>query len=184
MKDVTSNQKIVLAACGIAIMTLIGAGIVYATHMTPDPISTVNDPITSSTAGPKQTTTPTPNAAPKANKAVAAPAPKSYAPPVCTDTPIPYKTTYENVTYLSPGQTTTFGGTDGKLTTCVYAAGLGLSPSTQRLNPLDKVVRVGVTASAPAPPPDTKISYQQAQMNCARFGGSSAYDQCMKAYGW
>ena len=108
---------------------------------------------------------------------VATPYPKD----VCVDTPVAYKTTYESVNYLKPGETTTYGGIDGKSTTCT---GGGLRPTTYQLNPVDKVIRVGIAAPTPTSPTDNRIPLQQAQMNCARFNGSSAYVVCMNSYGY
>lgn len=81
--------------------------------------------------------------------ATATPAPKAptpvykpYVAPVCTKTPIPYKTTTTEVSYLYVGETQSYGGTDGYTETCT-ADSTGYKPPDFTIPPYDKTTYVG-----------------------------------------
>jgi hypothetical protein len=112
----------------------------------------------------------------------------SYIPSVCTKMTIPYHTSYKNVTYLSVGQTSEFGGENGYREACTPDSN-GYRPSDIVVQPFDKTVYVGTSSPSPAPtatpPASNTMSYSQAYSialnNCAQFGNSSAYEVCISA---
>lgn len=67
---------------------------------------------------------------------------KPYVSSVCTKTPIPYKTSYTNASFLPVGETTTVGGTDGYTQTCT-ADSTGYKPLDITVKSNDKTVWVG-----------------------------------------
>lgn len=70
------------------------------------------------------------------------PKPKPYVASVCTKKTIPYKTKYENVSYLYVGETDSYGGTNGYTETCT-ADSTGYKPADFTSQPFDKTVLVG-----------------------------------------
>lgn len=79
-----------------------------------------------------------------------APVQKPYVASVCTKTPIPYQTTYENVSYLYVGETSSYGGYEGYTSTCT-ADSEGYTPPSYTISPIDKTVLVGTK-----PKPETE----------------------------
>lgn len=67
---------------------------------------------------------------------------KPYVASVCTKTPIPYKTTYEERSYMYVGETTSWGGYEGYTSTCTSDSE-GYTPPSYTIQPIDKTVLVG-----------------------------------------
>lgn len=70
------------------------------------------------------------------------PAPKPYVASKCTKTVIPYKTVYEEVSYMYVGETSSYGGYDGYIESCT-ADSTGYKPPDYKSSPIDKTVLVG-----------------------------------------
>lgn len=69
--------------------------------------------------------------------------PEPYKPPVCKKTPIPFKTVYEEVTWLDPGETESFSdGIDGYIEKC-SADSTGYKPPDFKIEPYDKTIYIG-----------------------------------------
>lgn len=67
---------------------------------------------------------------------------KPYVAPVCTKTPIPYETVYEDVNYMFEGETSSYGGYEGYTQTCT-ADSTGYKPQDYTISPISKTVLVG-----------------------------------------
>lgn len=108
-----------------------------------------------------------------------------YVAGVCTETVIPYNTTYVDDPIFPVGTQQSYGGTNGKKVTCTNdSTGYNNSYSTE---PYDKTIYVGTKVATPPPAPQpTGISYEYAQSSCGALGtgGTSAFEQCMHAYGF
>lgn len=108
---------------------------------------------------------------------------KPYTAPVCVTLPIPYKTEYKNVSYLSVGQTQTTGGFDGYTKTCT-ADSTGYKPQDITLNAYDKTVYVGTyQSSSSTGQTGSTTTREQRIASCIQYiqrlsPGSSAYQQC------
>lgn len=164
----------------VAILVSVIAVIVHAAISPDDSGLHTGDAVQSSASTTKPASTSSPTAQ-KPNEAKSTPSLKSYTPPVCTKVPIPYTTTYVNVTYLSPGQTQSTGGVDGYRDSCT-ASSTGYKPADAVLQPYNKIIYVGVAAAAPPAPTYSYADVMQiARNNCARFNGSSAYEACIQA---
>jgi len=75
-----------------------------------------------------------------------------YIAPVCTRTVLPYSTSYQDVSYMDVGQTSSLGGTDGWTQTCT-ADSTGWKPTDITYSPYNKVVYVGTRQPATVPTP-------------------------------
>lgn len=91
----------------------------------------------------------TPNNQPSSSNS--APKQKPYVASVCTKTPIPYKTTYEESSYMYMGETTSWGGYGGYISTCT-ADSEGYTPPSYTIQPIDKTVIVGTKPKPETPP--------------------------------
>lgn len=126
---------------------------------------------------------------------------RPYIPPNCSTIDIPYSTTYQNVSYLTSGQTQSSGGFNGYKVTCT-AGSTGYIPSGYTIQPINKVVYGGTgtstvstnnsaTTSAMAREKCTSdYSRAKAQIIMANAGNSSAmeylnvlYAQCLSRAG-
>lgn len=120
---------------------------------------------------------------------------KAYVSPVCTKATIPYKTTYKYVSYLSAGETQSYGGVDGWTQSCT-ADSTGYKPADITDPPYNKTVYIG-TGKAPSSTYSSSSSYSPrysqaeatrlAQQNCNAILGvhgaadSSAMQPCIEA---
>lgn len=96
----------------------------------------------------------------------------------CKTTVLPHGTKYEDNPYLDKGQTKTYPGSDGKEEYCSYQGGPW--KLEYRIEPYDTVVQEGTYEASPS----GGVTYDEARQRCARFSGTSAFDQCMYEYGW
>ena len=123
-----------------------------------------------------------------------------YIPSNCSKTPIPYSTSYQNVTYLSPGVTSSYGGYDGYKVTCSADSTGSILPG-YTIQPINKVVYVGTgSASTPSGPSQSSQARQKcisdynaaiAQLRLGNAMNSSAkayldqlYAQCLSRAGY
>jgi hypothetical protein len=126
---------------------------------------------------------------------------RPYTPPNCSTADIPYSTTYQNVSYLTTGQTQSSGGFNGYKVTCTTGSS-GISPTGYTIQPINKIVYVGTgtsttdtsnTAAASAAAREKCISdysRAKAQIVMGNAGNSSAmeylnqlYAQCLSRAG-
>jgi hypothetical protein len=105
----------------------------------------------------------------------------SYQAPICTYRSIPYKTVYQNASWIDAGKTQEFSGMNGQEKICNPANG-GAPTITTVYAPYDKKIYVGTyvkpTYSTVTP------TYNPAPKNysiCNQFSGSSAFEQCVYA---
>lgn len=173
-------------------MIVIGTPFAYAayksTHRTDSPSTGVSKPSNSqvSPSASQQSTPVTPPPAKSANTKPGAStgAIKPYIAGVCTRTPIPYETIYTNTYTLPKGQSEVHSpGKAGYTNTCT-ADSQGHTWSDLPVPSVPEVIYVGV--ANPTTPPSGGISYQEAQSSCLALGtgDSSAFEQCMHAYGY
>ena len=101
-----------------------------------------------------------------------------YIAPVCTRTVLPYSTSYQDVSYMDVGQTSSLGGTDGWTRTCT-ADSLGWKPTDITYPPYDKVVYVGTRQPATAPTPTPTPTYSPSQNYAAKNTCDAQYAQAM-----
>lgn len=104
----------------------------------------------------------------------------------CTRTTIPFNTEYQDSYSLFVGESKVlYQGKNGYVDKCTPDSG-GRPVSDTTVPPVTKVVLVGTKPQSSSPPPSQGISYEQAQSNCLAQGtsGTSAYEQCMDAYGY
>ncbi len=125
----------------------------------------------------------------------------AYIPSNCSQIPIPFTTSFQNVTYLSEGQTQSSGGYDGYKVICT-ASSSGFKPSDYTIQPINKITYVGIGTSYSSPDNSAAISaaarqkctsdynYAKAQIGMAGAGDSSAmvqlnalYTQCLNRAG-
>jgi hypothetical protein len=141
---------------------------------------------TQTSAAPTSTVSPTPAAKPSG-------ATSSSAGKVCTTTPTPYGTVYKDDPNTNKGRQWQIGGMEGWVNTCSVNG--GASYVAWSIPPIDTIVYVGTyvaptytstTPTAPTTPTSPGISEAAAQTSCIALGtsGTSAYDQCMHAYGY
>jgi hypothetical protein len=145
------------------------------------------------TQNPQPTLRPTESATRTATPAAVAPTPtlptpaptrtyrSSYKAPICTYRNIPYKTVYQNASWIDAGKTQEFSGMNGQEKICNPATG-GAPTVTTVYAPYDKKIYVGTyvkpTYSTVTP------TYTPAPKNysiCNQFSGSSAFEQCVYA---
>ena len=190
--------KYVMLLCGVIIV--LGAGAVTysvvnnASSVSTDSSTGVPVPISSNTnnTAPQSTQVPTtpPNHSANTNSSRTSNTVKPYIVGVCTKTLIPYDTEYENTPSLPVGQTKIiYPGINGYTTSCTNNS--DGTNDTHFFDPVPsapRVVEVGTASQNPAP--SNGVSYQEAQSSCsallANGGGtaSSAYSQCLHAYGY
>lgn len=138
----------------------------------------VSTPTTSTLSTPKPTTQTTTQSQAKTNSEVWAERcgeETSVAPPI----------KYVDASWLLVGETETHLGTDGKQKTCEYPD--GHKATYVHPDPLTTWVYVGTKVATPTPAPQpTGITYEWAQSSCGALGtgGTSAFEQCMHAYGY
>lgn len=118
---------------------------------------------------------------------------RPYILPNCSTTDVPYSTTYQNVSYLTSGQTQSSGGVNGYKVTCT-ADSKGYIPSGYTIQPTNKVVYVGTgtstadtsnaaaTSAAARQKCTSDYSRAKAQIVMANAGNSSAMDQLNALY--
>jgi hypothetical protein len=106
-----------------------------------------------------------------------------YRAPVCTYRSVPYKTVYQNASWLDVGKTQEFSGMDGQEKICNPSDG-GAPTVTTVYAPYDKKVYIGTyvkpsysTTPTYTPAPAAPKNYSI----CSQFSGSSAYEQCLYA---
>ena len=85
-----------------------------------------------------------------------------YIPSNCSKSPIPYTTSYQNVSYPSPGVTSSYGGYDGYRVTCSPDSSGNVIPG-YTIQPINKIVNVGVGS---ATTPSTPTQNNQARQKC------------------
>ncbi len=116
----------------------------------------------------------------------------AYIPSNCSKIPIPYTTSYQNVSYLSAGQTQSSGGYDGYKVTCTVSS-TGYKSPDYTIQPINKITYVGTgvssnsgnsKASSAAARQKCTADYNsaKAQISAAGAGSSSAMDQLNVLY--
>lgn len=109
--------------------------------------------------------------------------PPEYMPQYCTATNVPYSTVTEDDPTTPVGQSRTVAGLDGKHYYCPQTSTSAGMDST--VAPINAIHYVGTKpVVAPVIPTPVTITEQQAEQNCAQYGDSSAYTQCLYAYGF
>lgn len=103
-----------------------------------------------------------------ASEATAVAAAKPYVPSNCTEIPIPYKTEYQNASWLKTGKRQSLmDGMDGYRVTCT-ADSSGYKPPDYTIEPINETVYIGTGTTTPAPTAPQPTGNTQARDKCIR----------------
>jgi len=179
------HKALTIVVSIFSISLIIGGGVLYShsKEHTSNQLTKPNSSSLTSTLGSTTTKSPVTTPASQTNSQQSNSTRKPYSAPVCTDTPIPYKTIYLSDPNRNVGDTYTSPGRDGYVKHCTPDSnGIWLPDWT--VQPFNATIYVGAKpVSQPATPLYTQAqALSIAQNNCAPYSNTSAYQPCVSAY--